>query len=257
MSRLESRDWLLWGAVVCALVGTAHAEFTLAQVAWPGMHAVVAAAVPGALDLYVVRAIRKGNDVLAAVLVMVAANVASYLVQAGDIPVEWPLRSAVGALAPLILWRVYRLGASPATSEAEVSPVSGLTRPSPDAGDRLIGFTQKTGETEWDAAWQSEWERMTEESQGDIWSPSPSAPDRDSSATPILTDLPSGFTPTDESPTLTAGDVEHVAHSKAYVDTCHESGEVPTVAGLRRWGGYGQARAERLLTHLGVREARK
>ena len=103
----EKNDPILWGALGCALVGTAHAEYTLALAA--GANWFVAGAVPGALDLYVVRALQQGRDVFLAVLVMVAANVASYLVHSGDVPVDWRLRSAVGALAPLILWRVYSL----------------------------------------------------------------------------------------------------------------------------------------------------
>lgn len=104
---IEDNDLILWGALGCALVGTAHAEYTLAISV--GANPWVAGAVPGALDLYVVRALQQGRDVFLAVLVMVAANVASYLVHSGDVPVDWRLRSAVGALAPLILWRVYSL----------------------------------------------------------------------------------------------------------------------------------------------------
>lgn len=100
-------DWILWGALGCALVGTAHSEWSLAVAV--GAHPWIAAAVPGALDLYVIRALQVRRDVFVAVLAMVAANVAWYLVHSQDLPVDWPLRSAVGAVAPLVVWRVHSL----------------------------------------------------------------------------------------------------------------------------------------------------
>lgn len=100
-------DYLLWGALGCALVATAHAEYTLALAA--GFNEYVAVAVPGALDLYVIRALQQRRDVFVAVLAMVAANVASHLIAAGVLPVGWEVISAVGAVAPLIVWRVYSL----------------------------------------------------------------------------------------------------------------------------------------------------
>lgn len=103
----RKKDVVLWGALACALVGTAHAEYTLATAT--GVNQWVALAVPGALDLYVIRALQARKDVLVAVLVMVAANVASHLVRAGEVPVDWRLHSAVGALTPLLLWRIYSL----------------------------------------------------------------------------------------------------------------------------------------------------
>ena len=107
MSAPTRKDWILWGALGCTLVGTAHAEYTLATAT--GVHWFVAASVPGALDLYVIRALQVHRDVLAAVLAMVVINVASHLVTAGVLPVHWGLISAVGALAPLVLWRIHYL----------------------------------------------------------------------------------------------------------------------------------------------------
>lgn len=100
-------DYVLWGALACTLVGTAHAEYTLAVAT--GVHPWVAACVPGALDLYVIRALQVRRDVFLAVAVMCAVNVASHLVSAGVLRVGWELISAVGALAPLVLWRVHSL----------------------------------------------------------------------------------------------------------------------------------------------------
>jgi len=107
VSAIKSTDTILWGALGCALVGTAHSEWSLAVSV--GAHPWIAAAVPGALDLYVIRALQVRRDVFLSVLAMVAANVAWYLVHSGDLPVDWPLRSAVGAVAPLVVWRVHAL----------------------------------------------------------------------------------------------------------------------------------------------------
>lgn len=102
------KDKLKWAAAAFALVATATAEYELARAI--GMNQWVAAAVPGALDAYVVRALRAHREVLTAVLAMVAVNAASHLVSAGVLKVEWPLITAVSAIAPLVLWRVHALG---------------------------------------------------------------------------------------------------------------------------------------------------
>ena len=107
MSTRTRKDVILWGALGCALVSTAHAEYTLATAAH--FNEWVALAVPGALDLYVVRALQQRRDVFVAVLAMVAANVASHLIAGGVLEVRWPVIAAVGAVAPLIVWRVYSL----------------------------------------------------------------------------------------------------------------------------------------------------
>ena len=107
MTARTRTDWVLRGALACTLIGTAHAEYTLAVAT--GVHPWVAACVPGALDLYVIRALQVRRDVFLAVLVMCAVNVASHLVTAGVLAVDWALISAVGALAPLVLWRVHAL----------------------------------------------------------------------------------------------------------------------------------------------------
>lgn len=134
MSTHTRRDWILWGVLGCALVSTAHAEYTLATATH--VNGYVALAVPGALDLYVIRALQQRRDVLAAVLVMVAVNVTSHLMTAGVLPVHWSITAAVGALAPLLLWRVHYLWrptgagsapvpAAPDTAPAQVNGTSG------------------------------------------------------------------------------------------------------------------------------------
>lgn len=104
-------DLLKWAALTAALVATASAEYELARAV--GFNQWVAAAVPGALDIYTVRALRAHKDVLAAVVAMIGVNAASHLVTAGLLPVNVPLVVAVAAIAPLVLWRVHSLAAEP------------------------------------------------------------------------------------------------------------------------------------------------
>lgn len=111
-------DYLKWGALLFALVATASAEYELARQV--GFNQWVAAAVPGALDIYTVRALRAHKDVLAAVAAMIGVNAASHLVTAGLLPVNVPLVVAVSAIAPLVLWRVHRLADEP---ETPVEPI--------------------------------------------------------------------------------------------------------------------------------------
>jgi hypothetical protein len=101
-------DYLKWGALVAALVATASAEYELARAV--GFNQWVAAAVPAALDLYTVRALRARREVLAAVAAMILVNAASHLVTTGLLPVNVWLVVAVAAIAPLVLWRVHSLG---------------------------------------------------------------------------------------------------------------------------------------------------
>jgi hypothetical protein len=102
------KDYLKWLAAGCALVATASAEYAIARAChFPEW---VAWTVPGALDAYVLRALRAHREVLTAVLAMVGVNAASHLVTAGVLRVEWPLITAVSAIAPLVLWRVHALG---------------------------------------------------------------------------------------------------------------------------------------------------
>lgn len=108
-------DYLKWGALLFALVATASAEYELARAV--GFNQWVAAAVPGALDIYTVRAMRAHRDVLAAVVAMIGVNAASHLVTASLLPVNVPLVVAVSAIAPLVLWRVHSLEVTTAPAE--------------------------------------------------------------------------------------------------------------------------------------------
>jgi hypothetical protein len=122
-------DYLKWGALLFALVATASAEYELARQV--GFNQWVAAAVPGALDIYTVRALRAHRDVLAAVAAMIGVNAASHLVTAGLLPVNVPLVVAVSAIAPLVLWRVHSL--SGAADHADTPAVVEYAAPVEDA----------------------------------------------------------------------------------------------------------------------------
>lgn len=111
-------DVLKWGALVAALVATASAEYELARAV--GFNQWVAAAVPAALDLYTVRALRAHKEVLAAVAAMIGVNAASHLVTTGLLPVNVWLVVAVAAIAPLVLWRVHSLGTGPDETASRV-----------------------------------------------------------------------------------------------------------------------------------------
>ncbi|MFA3877557.1 hypothetical protein ABS735_28425 [Streptomyces sp. MMCC 100] len=113
-----SNDYLKWGALAAALVATASAEYDLARAV--GFNQWVAAAVPGALDIYTVRALHAHRDVFAAVAALIAVNAASHLVTTGLLPVDVWLVVAVAAIAPLVLWRVHRLADTPEPEAAEV-----------------------------------------------------------------------------------------------------------------------------------------
>ncbi|MFG2299438.1 hypothetical protein [Actinacidiphila glaucinigra] len=128
------RDYLKWGALLFALVATASAEYELARAV--GFNQWVAAAVPGALDIYTVRAMRAHRDVLAAVTAMIGVNAASHLVTAGLLPINVPLVVAVSAIAPLVLWRVHSLRES-TDPVPEPEPVEAPAVPAPAVVERV------------------------------------------------------------------------------------------------------------------------
>lgn len=120
------KDPLLWGALVAVLVVLASAEYDLARAC--GFGTYVAAGVPGALDIYAVKALRAKRDVTAAVIALILVNAASHLVSSGILPVKWPLVVAVSAIAPLVLWRVHRLSEAPVVG---LSPTTAVPEPTP------------------------------------------------------------------------------------------------------------------------------
>lgn len=111
--------------MVPALAVTASAEYELAREC--GFDQWVAAGVPAALDLYVVRALRTGRDVPLAVAAIIATNAASHLLSAGMLAPSVSLVVAVSAIAPLVMWRVHQIG-----RPAQVVPTEPEVEPEPD-----------------------------------------------------------------------------------------------------------------------------
>lgn len=268
VSTRTRNDVILWGALGCALVATAHAEYTLATAAH--FNEYVALAVPGALDLYVVRALQQRRDVLPAVLVMVAANVASHLITGGVLQVGWQVIAAVGAVAPLIVWRVYALrytrtraaGAvsapapetAPADAPVQVSEPGAVSAPVPAwvPGYHLDGCDgQHEG-----ASWLDCAQRAPDHVPAE-WV-QPGAPETYPPLAPVP-DLPAEYAAgAVHSPALVDSDWPYLERAEEYVRIAKDQECKPSVRGLRRWmkeqngRGIGQDRAERLLEHLGV-----
>lgn len=105
--KFRARDWLGAAATLFALAVTFNAEYEIAIAVH--INPIVAYAVPGALDVYVLRALQVKRDVFLTVLAMVAVNAASHLVTAGVLAVSPALIVAVSAIAPLVLWRAHVL----------------------------------------------------------------------------------------------------------------------------------------------------
>lgn len=108
---------LEWVALGAAIVSLSYTEWSLAVAA--GAHPLVAAAVPVALDVYAVRAMRVRRHVPVVVLAMVGVNALSYLVRAGAVPMGIPVLVLVSAIAPLVFWAVHALGHAEARDTQE------------------------------------------------------------------------------------------------------------------------------------------
>lgn len=116
---IKNRDLLGALALLAALVATASAEYELARAVGYGQW--VAGCIPGALDVYALRAFSVKRDVTAVVAALILSNASAHLVSSGLLPVGIPLVVAVSAIAPLVLWRVKALSAP--LSAPEPAPV--------------------------------------------------------------------------------------------------------------------------------------
>lgn len=239
-------DPVLTGALAFALVATAHAEYTLATATH--VHPWVAVAVPGALDLYVIRALARGRDVFLAVLLMIAANVTSHLIAAGVLAVDWRVISAVGALAPLLLWRIYALKRTRNRAELLWDLEAGQSEALAESGAESAPDPAEPPEALAPSAFGPELARALAgpEYPAPVESSAPEYVPAEWSAPVLHLPTSPGFEP---STALQESDLPYLAGAQEYVDCTPE----PTVKGLRRALRIGQARAERLLEHLGVR----
>ena len=261
MSTRTRQDWILWAQLGCALVATAHAEYTLVTAL--GQNWIVAGAVTGALDLYVVRALQKHKDVLPAVLVMVAANVASILVGAGVVPVHWGVLAAVGALAPALVWRghVLRVHAS-----AEAGAVSAPAL-DPECAPSAVEYGAPDTVPDW---MHSEYPAsapgpcaLSEPlmrpldfvcNECDyVWGAHPGVQKKRNASAPAILHsvpaLPAEYVSSAEP--LRPGDWESLPSAREYVKVAQP---VPSVRGLMKYAKVGQDKAGRLLDYLEAEE---
>jgi hypothetical protein len=102
------KDYLAWAALAAALGVSASAEWQLAVAC--GFGPAVAVGVPAALDVYAVRALRARRDVPAVVGALIVVQALAHLVNAHVVQVNAALIVAVSTIAPLVLWRVHRIG---------------------------------------------------------------------------------------------------------------------------------------------------
>ncbi|WP_181785098.1 hypothetical protein [Streptomyces phytophilus] len=113
--RAEKFDkWSLRLALAATIGLTASGEYALAKLA--GCSGSLAWLLPVAIDVYVVQTFRRHRDVLPALLLMIAANAIYHLADrtefgmaAKDRP-EWWLIVGVAAIAPVVMWRIHRIG---------------------------------------------------------------------------------------------------------------------------------------------------
>lgn len=125
---------MLYTATLFAVVGTAGAEYGLARAL--GAPPQLAVCIPGALDIYVIVALRVRRDVALAVGAMIAVNAASHLLATGVITRSVGLIVAVSAIAPLVLWRIHALApqhiADAAEQATDAPPTHADAAPTPE-----------------------------------------------------------------------------------------------------------------------------
>jgi len=119
--RQEKDDSLdKWAArgIIAGTVGlTASGEYALARMV--GFDQSVAWLLPFVIDVYVIQAFRRHRDIIQAITLTVAANVAYHLADAGLFGLTptakptWWLIAMVASVASLILWRVHLMTAPP------------------------------------------------------------------------------------------------------------------------------------------------
>ncbi|MEE1763684.1 hypothetical protein [Streptomyces sp. SP18BB07] len=245
------RDPLLWAALVAVLVVLASAEYRLAVACGFGQY--VAAGVPAALDVYALAALRARRDVLAVVAVLIGVNAASHLVEVGLLPVDVPLVVAVSAVAPLVLWRVHRLGEDheeaapvPAVSAApEAYPPVEVQRDTPASESAeetptlpvlgpFLSLEELPRTPVYPAAEQDRYDRT----EDDV-----SAPDTDGD-TPDTLPLPPGYARAD------SAEDELTARARENFEQLLADGRAPSIRALRDTYSIGQPRAQRIQAEL-------
>lgn len=249
------RDPLLWAALVAVLVVLASAEYQLAVACGFGQY--VAAGVPAALDVYALAALRARRDVLAVVAVLIAVNAASHLVEVGLLPVSVPLVVAVSAVAPLVLWRVHRLGehhqaAPPAPAVSAVPEAYPLpevhrdTEPAAPVDEApalpVLGPFLPLEELPRIPAYPEVYPGAEQE-QHDRTADDVSAPDADTD-TPDTLPLPPGYARAD------GAEDELTTRAREDFEQLLNDGRAPSIRALRDTYSIGQPRAQRIQAEL-------
>ncbi|MGC2997544.1 transfer protein spdA [Streptomyces sp. G35A] len=116
MSRLSFTDLVRYAALAAAMVISFAVERDLALS--HGVPVSVAPAVPVAIDLFLVWAVRSRRDIALAVSVAVAANVAGVLTTESLSAVGTWVSAGLHAVFPLTVWRMHRQESPERPSEA-------------------------------------------------------------------------------------------------------------------------------------------
>jgi hypothetical protein len=117
MNRITVTNLARYAALLAAMLISFTVERQLAV-----SHGVpVSPAVPVAVDLYLIWAVRSARDVAAAVLLAVAANVAGVLTAESLSAVNTWVAAGLHAVFPLAVWRMHR---TPQTAAVSALPVS-------------------------------------------------------------------------------------------------------------------------------------
>lgn len=119
--RLTVANAARYAALVAAMLISFTTQRELAQT--HGVPVSVAFAVPVAIDLFMVWAVRSRRDIALAVAVAVAANVAGVLTAESLAAVGTWVAAGLHAVFPLTVWRMHR--AHPAKSLPDVAPAKG------------------------------------------------------------------------------------------------------------------------------------
>ncbi|MFJ8720952.1 transfer protein spdA [Streptomyces sp. NPDC093269] len=133
MKRLSITDVVRYSALAAAMVISFAVERDLALS--HGVPETVAPAVPVAIDLFMIWAVRAGHDVALSVSVAVAANVAGVLTTESLSAVDTWVSAGLHAIFPLTVWRMHR-AESPEPSKATAAPkrsTEGMSGSWPDA----------------------------------------------------------------------------------------------------------------------------
>ncbi|MGW7243185.1 transfer protein spdA [Streptomyces sp. NPDC054804] len=137
MQRINVANLARYAALLAAMLISFTVERQLAVS--HGVPVAVSPAVPVAVDLWLIYAVRSARDVAAAVLLAVAANVAGVLTAESLSAVDTWVSAGLHAVFPLAVWRMHRTphvaAVGPLTAGAAIPATVAATGPQTAAGD--------------------------------------------------------------------------------------------------------------------------